>query len=97
MSDRTFGSGCGDESAGTNRVPGPGGDGSSCGSELGQGGSWVVDVSVRVLQAVEGGALVHGQRDTVLDAQWQVGLESNESQNSIHHAWTDRKELTLAI
>ena len=74
-----------------------GDDGSSCAGDLGEGGGWVVDVTVRVLEAVEGGTLVPDQRDTVLDAQWQVGLESKESQNSIYHAQTEGSELTLAM
>ena len=68
-------SGCSNEGAWANRVPGPGSDGRSCGGELREGGSWVVDVAVWVLETIEGGTLVHGQWDTVLDAQWQVRLE----------------------
>jgi len=86
-----------DKGAGANRVPCPGSDGSGRGGELRQCGSWVVGVTVWVLEAVEGGTLVLGQRDTVLDAQWQVGLESKESRNSFHYAWADGKRLTLAI
>ena len=48
---------------------------------------------MRILEAVEGGTLVHGQRDTVLDAQWQVGLESSECQNSMHHGCAKRTDV----
>ena len=61
------------------------------------GGSRVVGVTVRVLEAVEGGTLVPVQRDTVLDAQRQVGLQSKESQNRIYYAQAEGRELTLAI
>ena len=70
--------GRGNQGAATNYVLGPWGDGSSCGIELGEGGSRVVGVTVRVLGQVEGGTLVPCQRDTVLDAQWQVGLGSKQ-------------------
>ena len=53
------------------------------------GGGWVIDVTVWVLQSIEGGTLGSGQRDTELDAQWQVGLESEESQDLIHHSRSD--------
>ena len=52
------------------------GDGRSRASQLGRGGDWVVNVTVWVLESVEGRTLIFVQRDTVLDAQWQVGLES---------------------
>ena len=68
-------SGCNNKGAGANRIPGPGSDGNSGGGELREGGSRVVGVTVWVLETIEGGTLVHGQRDTVLDAQWQVRLE----------------------
>jgi len=72
---------CRNEGGGANRVPDTGDDGSSCAIELKEGGSWIVGVAVWILEAIEGGTLVPGQRDTVLDAQWQVGLESKQSQN----------------
>ena len=73
------------KSAGVNRVSYLRGDGRSCSSELGEGSGWVVDVTVWVLETVEGRTLVFGQRNTVLDAQWQVGLESKGNQNSVHY------------
>jgi len=68
-------SGCRNEGDGANRLPGILGGGSSCAVELKEGGGWVVGIAVWVLKAEEGGTLVPGQRDTVLDAQWKVGLE----------------------
>ena len=65
--------------AGVNRVPGPESDGRACLSELGKGGGWVIGVTVGVLGSVEGGTLVFVQRDTILDAQRQVGLEVSGS------------------
>lgn len=55
------------------------GDGTSCAGKLGWGGSWVVGVTVWVLEGLEGRPLVFVQRDTVLDAQRQVGLEPGGS------------------
>ena len=61
-------SSCRNKGAGTSRVPNLG-EGHSRGTlELVEGGGWVVGVTVWVLQAVEGGTLVPGQRDAVLDA-----------------------------
>ena len=47
----------------------------SCVGELGKCGGRVVGVTVRSgLGGEEGRTLVFCQRDTVLDAQWQIGL-----------------------
>ena len=56
------------QGVGINRVPSPWNDGRSCVGKLGEGGGWVVGVTVWVLGGVEGGTLVPGQRGTVLDA-----------------------------
>ena len=80
---------CGNGGAGINQVLDLGSDGSRGACELREGGGWVIDVTVRILQSVEGGTLVFVQRDTVLDAQWQIGLESGESQGSIDHGSMD--------
>jgi len=84
-----FPSSCRNEGGGANRVPDTGDDGSSCAVELKEGGGWVVGVAVWVLETIEGGTLVPGQRYTVLDTQWQVGLESEESQNSLYRTSTE--------
>ena len=62
--------GCRNEGCGAGRLSGAGGGGSIRAVELKEGGGWVVGVAVWVLNAVEGGTLVLGQRDTILDAQW---------------------------
>ena len=58
-----------------------GGNGSTC--ELGESGSRIIDITVRVFQGVKGGPLVSSQRNAVLDAQRQVGLVSCKCQGSI--------------
>ena len=77
--------GCRNKSATVDRVPCPGGNDRGCPNELGESGGWVVGVTLRASDRVEGGTLVFGQWDTVLDPQWQVGLESKESQDSAYH------------
>ena len=77
--------GCRNKSAAVDRVPCPGGNSRGCASELGEGGDWVVGVTLWASDRVEGGTLVFGQRDTVLDPQGQVWLESKESQDSAYH------------
>ena len=67
--------GCKNKSAGADRVHRLGDDRNWGTHQLRERGGWVIDVTVRVLQAVEGRTLVSRQRDTELDAQWQVGLE----------------------
>ena len=89
--------GCGHKDGRANRVPGPGGDGRSCTSELRQGGGRVVGVTTWVLVAIEGGTLVFSQWDPVLDAQWQVRLQFNESKHSISYASSEETKLTLAM
>ena len=81
--------GCKNKNVGVDHFLCPGGDGRSYTSELGESGGRVVGVTVWVYEIVEGRTLVSGQRDTVLDAQWQVGLESEESQDLIHHSRSD--------
>jgi len=88
---------CRNKGAGADRVPGLGGDSDRGAHELGEGGGWVIDLTVRVLQAVEGRTLVPVQRDAVLDAQWKVRLESKESQDAVHHGLTEERRLTLAM
>jgi len=60
--------GCRNKSAGADRVPDPGGDGSKGTCELRKCGGRVINVSVRILQRVEGRTLVSRQRNTILDA-----------------------------
>ena len=60
--------GCRNKGAGIDRGPDPGGDGGRDACESRKCGSWVIDVAMRVLQGVEGGTLVPGQRDVVLYA-----------------------------
>ena len=64
-------------------------DGGRSTGELGESGNWVIDITVRVLQAVEGRTLVFVQRNAILDAQWQVGLVSKKCQGSIDHGSMD--------
>jgi hypothetical protein len=68
--------GHGNEGAGANRVRGLGNDRRDCVCELRESGGWVVGVTVWIPDVVEARALVFAQRDTVPDAQGQVGLES---------------------
>jgi len=60
--------GCRNKGTGIDRGPDPGGDGGRGACELRECGSWVIDVAMRVLQGVESGTLVSGQRDAVLYA-----------------------------
>ena len=52
---------------GANRVPSSGNGGRSRSSDLGEGGSRVVGVTVGILRGVEGRTLVFCQRDTIFD------------------------------
>jgi hypothetical protein len=64
----TFQLGYRNRDAGVDRVPDLGGDRSRGACELRERGGWVIDVTVRVLQGIEGGTLVSGQWDAVLYA-----------------------------
>jgi len=66
---------CGDKASWANREPRIGYYGSSGTYDLGKGCSWIIDISVWLLHSVEGRTLVFGQRDTILEAKWQVRLE----------------------
>jgi hypothetical protein len=69
--------GHGNKGAGANRARGIWDDACSCAWELRECGGWVVGVTVWILDVVEARTLIFVQRDTVLDAQRQVGLESS--------------------
>ena len=69
-------SGRGDKGSEINCVSDPGGEDGDYTSDLGEDSGRVISVTMWVLGGVEGRTLVLCQRDTVLDAQWQVGLES---------------------
>jgi len=77
--------------------PGLWGDSDRGAHELGEGGGWVIDVTVWVLQAAEGRTLISVQRDAVLDAQWQVRLESKRDQDAFHHILAEERIPTLAM
>jgi len=72
-------------------------DGNRGTHELRSCGDWVIGVTVRLLEGVEGGTLVSGQWDTVLDTQWQVGLESKQTHDSTDYSSTEERKLTLEM
>ena len=97
MGSRVYPLGYGNKSARIDHVPYPWDDSGSCSSKLGEGGGWVVSVTMWVLGAIEGRTLVSGQRNTILDAQWQVRLGLKESEDSVYHRSMKGKKPTLEM
>jgi hypothetical protein len=85
---------CNNKSAQANFVHNIGGCYGRRGRQLGRSSARVISVTVRA-RGVEGGTLVSVQRNTVLDAQWQVRLEI-KGKSALDPAQTEM-ELTLEM